>query len=303
MTRDVRSMHGGRTRTHGNVLGIDVGWSSSRKSSAACRLSWSCHEISWEIRRFRATDTERECAIRQVATGHALSAVAIDGPLKPGFDEIGRYRSAERLLSRGELPKRIGKPGQSSSPNGRKLNEQANLSARLIKTLCCIEETVHSVRIDSQTIVEAFPTTFLGVMTECPEMLNCPKARSDRYFVHLAEGHHLDRFLADLLPGRKLVAGLSTLRNHDDRAALVCALTALCVAIGEFTAVGDNCDGWIILPPKRKFAEWAWKAVSQTVEQHDGELRVLSPKTPSRTAALEEDVFARTKWDADDGLA
>ena len=60
---------------------------------------------------------------------------------------------------------------------------------------------------------------------------------------------------------------------------MVCALTALCVAIGDFTAVGDNCDGWIILPPKRKFTEWAWKAVSQTVE-HDGEggeLRVLSP--------------------------
>ena len=250
--RDVRSMHGGRTRTHGSVLGIDVGWSSSRKSSAACRISWSCHEVSWEIHRFRATDAERECAIRQVAADHTLSAVAIDGPLKPGFDEIGRYRSAERLLSRGELPKRIGKPGQSSSRNGRKLNEQANLSARLVKTLCCIEETVHSVRIDSQTIVEAFPTTFLGVMTQCPEMLNCPKRRSDRYFVHLAEGHHLDRFLAYLLPGRKLVAGLSTITNHDDRAALVCALTALCVAVGDFTAVGDNCDGWITIAPQEE---------------------------------------------------
>ena len=262
----------------GSVLGIDVGWSSRRKSSAACRLSWSCREVSWEIRRFRATDTERECAIRQVAAGHALSAVAIDGPLKPGFDEIGRYRSAERLLSRGELPKRIGKPGQSSSPNGRKLNEQANLSARLVKTLCRIEEAVHSVRIDSQSIVEAFPTTFLGVMTECPETLNRPKARSDRYFVHLAEGGQLARFIACLLPGRKLGAELSTIGNHDDRAALVCALTALCVAIGDFTAVGDHCDGWIVLPPKRQFAEWAWKAVSRTVE-HNGELRVLSPTT------------------------
>ena len=251
--------------------------------------------MSWEIRRFRATEAERECAIRQVATDHALSAVAIDGPLKPDLDEIRRYRSAERLLSRGELPKRIGKPGQSSSPNGRKLNEQANLSARLAKTLCCVEEAVHSVRIDSQTIVEAFPTTFLGVMTECPEMLSRPRARSDRYFVHLAEGQHLDRFLAYLLPSRKQAAALSTIKNHDDRAALVCALTALCVAIGDFTAVGDNHDGWIILPPKRKFAEWAWEAVCQNGEQpgEDGELRVQSP-TDADTA---ENVSRREQKD------
>ena len=251
-------MHEGRTRAHGSVLGIDVGWSTTDRSNAVCRLSWSSHEVSWEIRRFRAIDAERERAIRQVARDYALSAVAVDGPLKPGLDEIGHYRSAERLLSRGNLRKRIGKPGQSSSPNGRKLNEQANLSARLVKRVCCVEQAVHAVQIDPQTIVEAFPTTFLGVMIDRPEKLHRPKLRSDRYFVHLASGQHLDRLLAYLLPDRKPMALLSTVRNHDDRAALVCALTGLCVAIGDFTAVGDNLDGWIILPPRslrrRKFS-------------------------------------------------
>jgi hypothetical protein len=44
--------------------------------------------------------------------------------------------------------------------------------------------------------------------------------------------------------------------NHDDRAALICALTALCVAAGDFTAVGD-ADGWIVPPPRRFVQDWA----------------------------------------------
>jgi hypothetical protein len=46
--------------------------------------------------------------------------------------------------------------------------------------------------------------------------------------------------------------------NHDDRASLVCALTALCVAGGDYVAVGDH-DGWIILPPRRFIQDWAWR--------------------------------------------
>lgn len=63
--------------------------------------------------------------------------------------------------------------------------------------------------------------------------------------------------LADhCLPGRLLVQQPSTVTNHDDRAALVCALTALCVAAGDFLAVGD-VDGWIILPPRAFVQDWA----------------------------------------------
>ena len=37
--------------------------------------------------------------------------------------------------------------------------------------------------------------------------------------------------------------------NHDQRAAFVCALAALCVTKGKYVAVGDTEDGHIILPP------------------------------------------------------
>ena len=253
-------------KADGNVLEIDVGWSTRCKSSAVCLLHWNSRYVDWEVHRFRATDAEREDAIRRTADDRPLAAVAIDGPLRQGFGEIGHYRSAERLLTHRGVRERIGKPGQSSSPNGRKLNQQANQSAKLVDERCRVNTTSSPVRIASRAIVEAFPTTFLGVMIDSPEALCRPKPKSDRYFKHLAEVGHFDCFLADLLPDRMLTGSLDSIRNHDDRAAFACALTALCVAAQDFTAVGDNDDGWIVLPPRRHFAKWAWDAISRAAE-------------------------------------
>ena len=162
----------------GHVLGIDVGWSEKRRSSAVCRLTWDRKRIGWKVCRFRARDDDRCEAVRDVAGTRELLAVAIDGPLRRGFETIGRYRSAERILSRGELAKRIGKPGQSSSGNGRKLNEQANLAAKAVKRLCRIRQASHDERIDERVVVEAFPTSFLGVMVRCPEGLSGVSGRT-----------------------------------------------------------------------------------------------------------------------------
>ena len=193
-----------------------------------------------------------------------------DGPLRPGFDEIGHYRSAERILSRGVLYKRIGKPGQSSSGNGKKLNAQANKSAEFVKQRCHICEARHQVKIDECAIVEAFPTTFLGVMIDYPALLNHPKIRSDRYFIHLAENQCFERLVKRLIRNYTWQHSPLEVVNHDDRAALVCAFTALCVTAGEFTAVGDKDDGWIILPPRWMFAGWAWQAALEIASRDEG---------------------------------
>ena len=269
--------------TRGSVLGIDVGWSKKKRSSAVCRLCWDAREVRWKIRRFRATDSDREEAIMEVVGNQMLLSVAIDGPLRPEFREVDRYRGAERLLSRGELPKRVGKPGQSSSSNGKKLNAQANKSATFLKKHSRIRKAKHKVRIDEFAIVEAFPTTFLGVMLDYPAK---GKKKSDIFFADLVSNQSLDQFVKKLLENRKWSQSIDEIKNHEDRAAFVCALTALCVAAGNFTAVGDERDGWIILPPQWAFAEWAWEAISetarQTAESHeDGELKVFSKNRPS----------------------
>lgn len=271
----------------GNVLGIDVGWSEKRKSSAVCRFFWSRKEVKWEIQRFRAFDADREDTIKRVVDNNELLAVAIDGPLRPGFRDVDCYRGAERLLSRGELRKRIGKPGQSSSPNGKKLNDQANKSAIALKKHCRVRKANHKVRIDECAIVEAFPTTFLGVMLKHPASLNRPKnkQKSDIFFAHLAENRSLDQFVKKLLGDRKWSENIDEIKNHDDRAAFVCALTALCVVAGNFTAVGDDRGGWIILPPQWAFANWAWKAICETAQltaarDEEGKLLSFANKLP-----------------------
>ena len=248
----------------GDVLGIDVGWSEKRRSSAVCRLSWTKDSIAWTVQRFSANGDDRCKAISDVAGPRELLAVAVDGPLRHGLDMIGRYRSAERILSKGELAKRIGKPGQSSSGNGENLNEQANLAANAVKRLCRIRRANHDTRIDELAVVEAFPTSFLGVMVGHPEGLS-GGARSDHYFSYLDGHERPDRTLAEfaecLLGAKEWEKPVHSLTDHDDRAAFVCALTALCIACQQYTAVGDCKDGWIVLPPRWAFAEWAWKAI------------------------------------------
>jgi hypothetical protein len=74
--------------------------------------------------------------------------------------------------------------------------------------------------------------------------------------VRWCERGTFDRLIDHLLPRRSLVRSPTALTNHDERAAFVCALTALCVAADGYAAVGDH-DGWIILPPYALLQPWA----------------------------------------------
>ena len=57
-------------------------------------------------------------------------------------------------------------------------------------------------------------------------------------------------------PAEDSASDLALVSNHDERTAFVCALTALCVAANDYSAVGDH-DGWIILPPYALLQPWA----------------------------------------------
>ncbi len=249
----------------GTVLGIDVGYSSKKRSSAICRLDWDDHRVNWTNDRFRADMADRQRAIEGVGGGILVAAAAFDGPLRRGFDLIGHYRIAERMLTR-RVRSRIGKPGQSSSPVGKKLNDAANVCVDAVCRGCRIGPATHAIRIDDYAIVEAFPTAFLGLMIEDPMNLSTKRRdRSDVYFEYLRD--FLKRFLGHLLPGRELATRIEEVANHDERAALVCALTALCVVANDFTAVGDNNDGWIILPSRAFVQNWAWDALEANASE------------------------------------
>ena len=240
--------------TCGAVLGIDVGSSPLRRSSAVCRLDWTAAILTWTIRRFRACDVERHDAITTVAGGATLLAAALDGPLCPGFGPIDHYRAAERLLTR-RIGRKIGKPGVCHVPSGRALNAAANACARTVLDHTAIARARHATPIDAHAIAEAFPSSFLGTMLTDPAGLAVRRGdRSDIYYTALTPV--LADLLSHLLPGRRCTEHLATITNHDDRAALVCAISALCVAGRDYTAVGD-ADGWVILPPPAFLQPWA----------------------------------------------
>lgn len=196
-------------------------------------------------------------------------AAAFDGPIRRGFEIIGRYRTAERMLTR-RLRPLIGKPGQSSAPVGKLLNRHANECVLLLVRHADLHPAWHAVPIDDKALVEAFPSSFLGMMIADPTDLSARRGnRSDRFFQHLVTAGVLSALIGHCLPGRTLTQDLATVVNHDDRAALICALSALCVAKGDFVAVGDD-DGWIILPPRSFIQPAQWSLLEANAAEEPG---------------------------------
>ena len=164
----------------------------------------------------------------------------------------------------------IGKPGQASAPVGKLLNEHANRCVEAVLANCDLSAAKHSLAIHERAVVEAFPSSFMGVMIEDPASLSARRVdRSDTFFRHVAERGLLHRLVEHCLPGRSMASHPSTVTNHDDRAALVCALTALCVAAGNYSAVGDD-DGWIILPPASFMQGWALNLLRANADDEPG---------------------------------
>ena len=249
--------HSNRLPECGAVLGVDIGWSPNRRTNAACRLDWT--STAAQVHISRVSLPGRRQLLLDIAD-RSLVAAAFDGPLRADLAIIGRYRLAEQLLTRGFQPL-IGKPGQASAPVGRLLNQHANECARIVVDATNMGKAAHDHAIHELAVAEAFPTSFLGVLIENPSDLSSHRGnRSDTFYVHLDQSGGLLNLLQRLLPGRAI--HFDTIKDHEERAALVCALTALCVAAGDYTAVGDE-DGWIVLPPRSLIRPWAWTMLSE----------------------------------------
>ena len=245
-----------------------MGCSPTRRSGAVCRLDWDEHKVHWSIDRFRAVEPERSETIARIAGEKILACAAFDGPLRSDLELIAIYRTAERMLTR-QLQPFIGKPGQSSTPVGKLLNCHANDCAKIVLRLGTISPATHRTAIDKKAIVEAFPSAFLGLMIAEPKLLDAQRSnRSDVFYAHLAKAGDLARLVSCLLPGSHLACSFEAVTNHDDRAAVVCALTALCVAAGRYSAVGDH-QGWIVLPPRDFIQSWAWSRLSENANKDD----------------------------------
>lgn len=260
----------------GAVLGWDVGWSLKRRSSGVCVLSWQDGEVTTQIKRCTADPVDQARALGEVAADRRVSVAAFDGPLRPGLalkdDERANYRICEQFLTR-DFQKQIGKPGQSSSLNGRILHRAATEVAKRMERR--VNPARHKAQIHSAALVEAFPTSFLGVLLDDPPMRQKNKARSDQFYVALCKDGKLGALMAYLLPNYRYRTDFASITNHDDRAALICALTALCVHQRKYAAIGDPEDGYMILPPLKLWSRWALLTLRENIAKgYSGDLLV-----------------------------
>ncbi len=232
----------------GAVLGVDIGWSEQRASSAACLLVWDARHVGWEIRRFSARADHRARVLSGLLAGRKVLLVALDGPLHPQLLPLSQHREAERALTLG-IGKLVGQPGSVVSPTGQKLHAMTQAVARDLLARRVVQRPKRINTFCPLGLVEAFPSAFMGVML--PQAFATPRAqRSNLYFSALSgtDPFGLLALLCRLLPERCVLGDVVRIKNRDDRAAFVAALSALSVVAGQFSAVGDRF-GHIILPP------------------------------------------------------
>lgn len=160
---------------------------------------------------------------------------------------------------------------------GRLLREHAGAAADRLADAAPNPTQWPAVRA-APSIIEAFPNAYLGVCLLDRVYAAQPPLRRGRKFDWLYEcwlaPEHAGLFERLGLPAQ-LSTALRVTRDHDERAALVCLMTAGGVLAGRFAALGEPVGGWIALPPLDCWASWAQDALTAAMHRLPG-LRLVS---------------------------
>jgi hypothetical protein len=238
-----------------DLIGFDIGFSETRRTSGAARLKGSFLSHS------RATSEWRS---REKVLGSGMAEViAIDGPILKDVDYPKRL--CETVFSSGSFSHRC-KPGFSHVPGtGRRFRAAGKEAAERLgnltrgQTIACAFPRV----LEGKNLIEAFPNAFLGVLVSDSCYKEMPRLKRGKKFDWLYGQcckSHVFRAVIDHvgLGGiSSVLAEIEANSDHEERAALVCLLTASAVAVGHYTAVGDDGGGYFFLPPFALWEEWA----------------------------------------------
>ncbi len=248
-------MHGSYLERQGlDIIGLDVGFSATRRTTGVARLvngqlSLGLASSLWESRaEILGCRGETEVA-------------AIDAPI---LSELHwEARSCERLFTFGAFQRRC-KPGLSHvRGTGRQLRKAGFDTGNQIASICSDSNgKIQFPRVWAGTnIVEAFPNAFLGVVVPVTRYEMMPHLRRGKKFDWLydqwLEIDAFGEFTNELDPSGALLRECQNCANHEERAALVCVLTAGGVVLGKYTAIGDKNGGYFLLPQLKKWAPWA----------------------------------------------
>jgi hypothetical protein len=250
------------------IVGLDVGFSRKRPSSGVARL-----RSDGSLRLGHTTaDWEKR---RRILGDEPVRLAAIDAPYTRAGAEA--RRACERVLSLGGFGRRC-KPASSHVPGtGRLLRQAGWESAQQLRRLAAATElAVQFPRLDGCNVVEAFPNAYLGVCLPLAVYATAPKLRRGKKFDWLYDAWRARRLFEAAVEqiGLPLLEHLpeacESTSQHDQRAALVCLLTAAGVLAGRYTAVGDGIGGWIFLPPLDAWAAWAREELERGRERTPG---------------------------------
>jgi predicted nuclease with RNAse H fold len=244
-----------------DLLGTDVGFSATRRSTGLAALGHGglC------LRHLHRNQIED----RLPALNATFLVSALDAPvLVPCHQEI---RACERLFSFGLFGRRC-RPGFSHVPGtGLQLRAAGSEVAKQVAAHTSEEAlpiTFPRV-LPPSNVVEAFPNASLAV---------CLSEAAHRERPHLRRGGAFDWLYAQWVD-REIFDGVLTaidipwpegaaqcfsgVTNHDERAAVICLLTAAAVASGSFVAVGEPAGGYFFLPPWKLWDDWARNELDQ----------------------------------------
>ena len=265
-----------------HALGIDVGYSKTRRSTGLCLLTITPSTLRWRCLNTASDQSQRLQDLRSlVPRGTRLLGVGIDGPLTPGLRVVPHYRSSDALLTRGVFARR-GKPGATSAPSGQRLHRHATYLAELVLKLqqeghLTLAKSTHPNPVHPTRILEVFPNAFLSVILPDAAFrsLTLNRNASDVFWMVAVNSEpYLQKLINSLAPGRRLNEPLESVTDHDHRAALLCALAVICAEQNRYVFSGDPIEGDIILPPHEFWGEgpsdadqpWAETALRHSVE-------------------------------------
>jgi hypothetical protein len=177
-------------------------------------------------------------------------------------------RPCEKVFVWGAFQKRC-KPGESHIPGtGQALRRSGVETARSFAPhTASTNVAAYFPRIyGDRNIVEAFPNGFMAVSLEAGSFKN-PLARGEKFDWLYEEWLRQDvysRLRSEIKwlhePFWRIIAEN---KQHDERAALICAITATCVLLGRYVAVGEAIGGYFFMPPWNLWQRWAKDVLGQ----------------------------------------
>ena len=246
-----------------SIAGLDVGYAKPPKKTNGVGI-WRQDNLQVEKR------CRRENAWEPIIATGKFDVIAVDGPIiSPNADKCIR-RNVERLFIMGLFQKRC-KPGMSHFGQGLRLREEAGLAADKLHAFAPGNLDIPQIRRNS-AIVEAFPNAFLGVCLNNQTYDAMPKLRRGKKFDWLYEEavKHKIIYRMEGLSKQEQIEWQGRFdreSDHELRAAIVCLLTALLVAKGYYSAVGDEVGGWFFLPPLSIWTNWAKEMLKENIKK------------------------------------